>query len=208
MATTLYFAPGTCALAPHIALEWVGADYKSVKVELGSADYKKINPSGAVPAMIVDGGPVKTQAGAILKYIADAYPNASLGSDGDAESEFLMNEQLSFLGCDFHPAFWPFFGPQKYTVSTAEEDLRKAKESSHTLVAKVMTKLDLQLKDNGGHVVFGRRTIADAYAFAMSRWSNYFPKKVKDYSNVQAFHDEMIKDPGVRAAMGVHGIKF
>lgn len=207
MAITFYYAPGTCALAPHIALEWVGADYEAIRVELGSDDYKKINPSGAVPAMIVDDGPVKTQAGAILQFIADTHPHAKLGADGNAESQFLMNEQLSFFGCDFHPAFWPFFGPQKYTSSSAEDDIQKAKESSHALVDRVMTKLDRQLGKNGGHVVLGRRTIADAYAFAMSRWADYFPRKVRDYPNVQAFNDEMIKDKGVKAALEVHGIK-
>ncbi|HFI0151259.1 TPA: hypothetical protein ACGO3A_002139 [Streptococcus suis] len=42
----MYYAPGTCALACWIALEWAGADYEVVKVKLGSPEYLKVNPLG------------------------------------------------------------------------------------------------------------------------------------------------------------------
>ena len=47
----LYYAPGTCAVACWIALEWAGADYEVEKVQLGTDEYRKINPLGAVPAL-------------------------------------------------------------------------------------------------------------------------------------------------------------
>jgi glutathione S-transferase len=202
----LYFAPGTCALAPHIALNWVGADYEAVQVELNSDAYKKINPTGAVPALDSGSGPIKTQAGAILNYIAGTHPDAGLGADADVESKFRLEEQMAFLTGDFHPAFWPFFGPQRYTTSSDKADLEKAKNASHALVDRVMTKLDRQLSGNDGHVALGRRTIADPYAFAMSRWADYLPKKINAYPNIQAFHERMKKDPGVLAALAAHGI--
>lgn len=164
----LYFAPGTCALAPHIALNWVGADYEAVQVELNSAAYKRINPVGAVPALESGSGPIKTQADAILAYIAELYPQAGLGADADAESRFQLAEQMAFLTGDFHPAFWPFFGPQRYTTSEDEADLEKVKKASYALVDRVMTKLDRQLSEHNGHVALGRRTIADPYAFAIA----------------------------------------
>jgi glutathione S-transferase len=40
----LFYAPGTCALAPHIVLEWIGEPYELEKVKLGSSEYLKINP--------------------------------------------------------------------------------------------------------------------------------------------------------------------
>ncbi|MGT2743585.1 glutathione S-transferase N-terminal domain-containing protein [Streptococcus plurextorum] len=49
----MYYAPGTCALACWIALEWAGADYEVEKVKLGSPEYLKVNPLGAVPALDV-----------------------------------------------------------------------------------------------------------------------------------------------------------
>ena len=202
----LYFAPGTCALAPHIALNWVGADYQAEQVELNSDAYKKINPSGTVPALDSGTGSIKTQAGAILTYIAEIYPQAGLGADSDAESRFQLAEQIAFLTGDFHPSFWPFFSPQRYTTSKDQADLEKTKNASHALVDRVMTKLDRQLSENKGYVALGRRTIADPYAFAMSRWADYLPKKVSTYPGIQKFHERMKEDPGVQAALAAHGI--
>ena len=47
----LYYAPGTCALATHIALEEAGAPYEAVRVDFGSQaqrspEYLAVNPKG------------------------------------------------------------------------------------------------------------------------------------------------------------------
>ena len=57
----LYYAPGTCALASHIALEEAGADYETERLdfkrnEQNSAEYLAINPKGRVPSLITDRG--------------------------------------------------------------------------------------------------------------------------------------------------------
>ena len=48
----LFYAPGSCALAPHIALEEAGAQYETVRVDLRAKDQRKpeylaINQRGA-----------------------------------------------------------------------------------------------------------------------------------------------------------------
>ncbi len=45
----LYYAPNTCALASHIALEEVGAEYEAVRIDFASEEQRKpaylaINP--------------------------------------------------------------------------------------------------------------------------------------------------------------------
>ena len=64
--TTLYYAVGACSLAPHIVLEWIGAPYEAVKVQIGSTELLAVNPAGAVPTLREDDGWLLTQAGAIL----------------------------------------------------------------------------------------------------------------------------------------------
>jgi glutathione S-transferase len=56
----LYYAPGACSLAPHIALEEIGARFELSRVELStnqqnSAEYLRVNPKARVPALS-DGG--------------------------------------------------------------------------------------------------------------------------------------------------------
>ena len=48
----LFYAPGTCALALHIVLEWIGEPYDLQKVKQSDPEYLKLNPLGQVPAMI------------------------------------------------------------------------------------------------------------------------------------------------------------
>jgi glutathione S-transferase len=37
----LYFAPGTCAMAVHIALEEAGASYESVRLDFANGEQKR-----------------------------------------------------------------------------------------------------------------------------------------------------------------------
>ena len=83
----LYYAPGTCALASHIALEEAGADYKAERLDFKanqqqSPEYLKINAKGRVPSLVTDRG-VITETPAILAYIAQVFPKANLAPIDD-----------------------------------------------------------------------------------------------------------------------------
>jgi len=78
----LYYAPGTCALASHIALEEAGADYSATRLDFKanqqqSPDYLGINPKGRVPALVTDRG-ILTENPAILAYVAQSAPDKKL----------------------------------------------------------------------------------------------------------------------------------
>ena len=70
----LFYLAGSCALGPHIALEYCGLSYEAVRVERGrqtDPSYLAINPLGLVPALVTaTHGPI-TEAPAVLSYIAD-----------------------------------------------------------------------------------------------------------------------------------------
>ena len=58
---TFYTAPGTCALATHIALHEAGAEFDLVKLNIAagqqqSPDYLRVNPKGRVPALATPQG--------------------------------------------------------------------------------------------------------------------------------------------------------
>jgi glutathione S-transferase len=80
--TTLWMAPYTCARVTAIALEEAGVKFETrlvrfVRGEHKSAEFKARNPKGKVPALEIDGD-VLTENVAILTYLADRYPEASL----------------------------------------------------------------------------------------------------------------------------------
>jgi len=78
----LYYSPGACSLAPHIAMRELGIPVDLMKVDLKAkqydgGDYKQINGKGYVPAVETPAG-VLTEAPVILQYLADQKPDAGL----------------------------------------------------------------------------------------------------------------------------------
>lgn len=196
----LYYAPGTCALACWIALEWAGADYAVEKVDPRSESYRRINPLGAVPAIDIGGAHPVAQAGAILQYIADGHPEKNLGPDAGPEARLEFNEIMSFLTGDFHPAFWPFFSPGRFTTAKDEASLAAVRAAAGPLVERVLSHLDT-LIEGKNHVYRDKRTVADAYAYVMARWSSNFSRTWRDHPNLARFMTTVGEDPAVKRVL-------
>ena len=98
----LFYAPGSCALASHVALEEAGAKYEAVRVDMRAKDQRKpeylaINPKGRVPALVTDKG-VLTESPAILAFVAQSFPEARLAPLDDAFAFARVQlQQLSLL---------------------------------------------------------------------------------------------------------------
>ena len=104
----LYFAPGTCALASHIALAEAGADYTTERIDFktnqqNSPEYLAINPKGRVPALVTDRG-VLTETPAMLAYIAQSFPKAKLAPLDDAFAFAQAQAFNSYLCSTVHVA--------------------------------------------------------------------------------------------------------
>jgi glutathione S-transferase len=103
---TFYYAPGTCALASHLALEFAGAPYEAKRLDFKqnqqrSPEYLRVNPKGRVPALVTERG-VLTETPALLQYIAQAFPQAKLAPVNDAFLLAKGNEFNSYLCSTVH----------------------------------------------------------------------------------------------------------
>ena len=103
-----YYAPHTCALASHIALEQAGADYETVRVDFATnaqrtPEYLAINPKGRVPALVTDRG-VLTETPAILQFICQSYPHAGLAPLDDVFALAQVQSFNSYLCSTLHVA--------------------------------------------------------------------------------------------------------
>jgi glutathione S-transferase len=127
----LYVLPGSCALACHIALEWAHAEYELevlTRDALKSEQFLAVNPKAKVPALVLDGDDVLTEAQAVLLYIADCFPDAHLAPPcSNLTRRAKLNETLSELTSEAHPAFSPLFSPSRYAAEPAcEQPVKKA----------------------------------------------------------------------------------
>ena len=195
----LYFTPGTCALADHIVLTWIGKPFEAQKVsreERQQPWFLKLNPAGQVPVYEEDGW-VLTQNGAILNYLADKFPESKLGGDGSPKSRAEINRWLAFVNSDVHPAFKPLFGAANYLEEPAL--IEKAKENARQNLRKLFERLDGQLA--GRDFVVGTRSIVDPYLFVTLRWAEKQNVDLTGLGNLAHFMRVMNEDPGVKKAL-------
>lgn len=192
----LYYAPGACSLADHIALIEVGLPYKLVKVDRDKRtddgrDFRMINPKGYVPALELDDGTVLTENLAILAYIAQQ-AGTLLPEDGLARWRAL--EATSYMTTEFHGKFKPFFYPE---TTQAEKD------KAGQMLVKHFATIAEQLGDKP-FLVGDRMTIADPYLFVMLMWAAMMEIKVSE--RLSGYLARMKKVPSVATALAEEGL--
>ncbi|MGF7147396.1 glutathione S-transferase [Sphingomonas zeicaulis] len=107
-----YYNPQSRAAVTRWALEEAGADYEIKQVRFGegegidsrSDEFLAINPMGKIPTLVLDDGTVLTENGAIIAWLADAYPDAGLAPPPGSPERGTMYRWLFFMGSCFEPA--------------------------------------------------------------------------------------------------------
>jgi glutathione S-transferase len=200
----LYYSPGACSLADHIALQWIGQPYEAIRVsreDRKTPAYLKINPAGAVPAFEQDGW-VLTQNAAILNYLADSFPQAGLGGDGTPKGRAEVNKWLALVNSDIHPAFHPLFGSTAYLGDEALVD--KSKDVARTKLRGLFERVDAQLA--GKDWISGNRSIADPYLYVVSRWAKAQGIDLTGLDNLVRFVARMEADSAVQKVLKDEGL--
>lgn len=199
----LYYLPGACSMADHIALEWIGKPYEAEVVPRDQLkkEFLKINPNGSVPVLDVDGW-ILTQNAAILNYLADENPESKLGGDGSAKSRAEINRWLAFVNADVHPSFHPLFGSTAFLDDAAAID--KTKDAARKKLRGLFEKANDQLA--GREWLTGQRSIADPYLYVVSRWAKSLGLDLDGLDNLAAFNTRMDQDAGVQKVLKDEGL--
>lgn len=200
----LYSAPGTCATAMHIAVEWIGAPYDVEHLDFAgmkSPDYLQLNPSGVVPTL-VDGDLALTEGVAILLYLIDQHPDAEIGPRRGTRDRIELHRWLVYLSGTLHPYFWPYFMPMRFTTDKKGHDSVKA--ASKLLVDKSLTLIDDHL-DGRDWMVGGTRSVADAFLYPMANWAYGFEKSTAEFGNVDRIVRKLAADPAVKKVHAAQG---
>jgi len=202
----LHYLPGACSLADHIVLEWIGKPYEAVPVardQLKSAEYLRINPAGAVPALETDEGWALTQNSAILHYLADLNPEAQLYGDGSARSRAEVDRWLAFVNADVHPSFWPLFGGLGWLQDDAMVAL--GQQAARIKLRGLFQRADRQLE--GRHWIAGdSRSIADPYLFVVTRWAKAQQVDLNGLDNLERHFQRMLDDEAVQRVLRAEGL--
>jgi len=205
----LYYAPGACSLAPHIALEEVGAPFELSRVDLAtnqqnSAEYLRVNPKARVPAL-VDGDFVLTEAPAILRYIAARHPAAGLWP-WDPRQEARCAEWLNWLSSTIHVAFVHVRRPARYASEprAVEEVATTGKMTAHHLWRMVDERIAA-----GPWAIGERYSVADQLLVVYWNWGRGpvlgFDME-REFPHWTAHARRIAARPAVRRAFAVEGL--
>ena len=199
----LYYSPGACSLAPHVALEEVGVPYEPVKVALAKGEqrtpeYLAINPKGRVPAIAEDGF-VLTENAAILPYVAQRFPQAGLWPS-DVREAARAAEWIGWIVSTVHIAYAHVRRPERYASDpkAIEDVVAKGKESCRDIWDQVDRKLGA-----GPWAIGERYSVVDPYLLVFWTWGRGPTlgfDMAKDYPNWTAHARRMGERPAVRRA--------
>ncbi len=194
----LYYYPGACSLAAHIALREAGTpptlkkvDLRTKKVDDGS-DFNAVNSKGYVPALALDSGEILSENVAILQYIAD---HAAGGKPSGLE-HYRLVEWLSFINSEVHKNFSPLFNPQ------AGKEMQEAARAN---VSRRLGWLDRALGSRP-FLTGEQFTVADAYLFTVLGWGGHVGIDIGQWPALEAFHKRVGARPHVQEALKAEGL--
>jgi glutathione S-transferase len=198
----LFLTPGACSLSPHIALREAGLQFDFEQVDLktkqtkSGADYRKVNPKGAVPALQLDNGQVLTEGPAIVQYIADQKPALKLAPAAGTLERSRLQESLNYICSELHKMFGPLFNP------ATPADQQNATKTA------IGTKFDLVNRSlEGKQFLLGDAyTVADGYLFVILTWAKHVGMDLGRWPAINSFFDRVFGRPATQAAMKAEGL--
>jgi glutathione S-transferase len=199
---TLFYAPRTCALASHIALEEAGAVYGLRRVDFAAAEqtkpeYLAINPKGRVPALVTERG-VLTETPAFLVYLAQTYPAAGLAPIDDPFAFAEAQAFASYLCSTVHVAHAHRFRGSRWADDPAAwEAMTKKVPQSMAACFELIERALLR----GPWAMGDAYTIVDPYLFTIATWLEADGVDPAHFPRVLDHRRRMADRPAVKRAL-------
>jgi len=204
---TLYYAPGTCALATHLALEFSGAPYEAKRLDFRqqqqrTPEYLRVNPKGRVPALVTDRG-VLTETPALLQYIAQSFPQAGLAPLDDPFLLARGNEFNSFLCSTVHVNHAHKGRGYRWVDADDTAALEAMKNKVAQTMAESFTLIEERMLQ-GPWVLGERFSTSDPYLYTLARWLGGDGVDVNRFPKVADHMRRMEAQPQVQKVVALH----
>jgi glutathione S-transferase len=205
---TLHYSPGACSMVPHVLLLETGVPFEKVLTSTSdgttkSDAWKKINPKGRVPVLIIDGA-VLTEVPAISSFISSQKPDLHLMGHNPLEQARVL-EWFNWLSGTMHAqAIAGMFRPYRFTddESAFPAISAKAKQTLTDGHQQIEAKLTDSEWACGDHF-----TAADPMLLFVLRMSNRLGFNIKaTYPAYTAWAKRMEARPSVQAMLAAEQI--
>ncbi|HZH43861.1 MAG TPA: glutathione binding-like protein [Lysobacter sp.] len=198
----LYYAPGACSVAAHVALEEAGAVFEPRALSYPRGDFRApaylaLNADGQVPTLVVGGTPL-TQNVAILTWIARRFSEARLLPVGDLMTEAKALSLMGWLSSSVHPSFHAQFGAL-FSIGDAAARAQAIAEARRPS-ERYFERIDALLQDR--EWVFGNFSVVDAYLLPFFDWAErLFDFDLARYPHYRAHIERLRARPAVQRVL-------
>jgi glutathione S-transferase len=207
MTARFYYSPRSCALASHIVLEHIGADFEAIRLDFQanqqrSAEYLAINAKGRVPALVTERG-VITETPAILLYLAQTHPQSGVAPLNDPFALAELQAVNSWFCSTVHVAHAHGTRGARWADDASALQAMKAK------VAQNMTDCFdwIERELLRGPWVMGKDfSVADPYLFTLTIWLMQNGVELARFPRVADHYQRMLALPAVQKIAPLHNL--
>ena len=166
----LYGWSGSGSVAVQVALEECGVPFERIWVGREPADieaYRKINPTGKVPALALPDGSVMFESAAMLIHLAAAHPAAQLAPQPGTPRHAHFLQWMVFLSAGVYESVLRLYYPDRYAASgaAAADTIRDKAQADY------LASLELIAGSLGPYVLGDSYSVADPYLYMLASWA-------------------------------------
>ena len=172
MRYVLYGDTGSGSGPVEMTLAEIGAEVELREVPLSSdaqlsAEYRKLNPMGRIPTLILPDGTAVTETAAILVTLADRYPEAGLLPPGIDTARAVALRWLMLVAGEFYPHVTRYDYPERFSADPAHAPAIRARAEE---MGREIWRLVERECAPSPFVLGDRFSVTDIYLAALSRW--------------------------------------
>lgn len=167
----VYGRRATGSAAVEAALALAGVAFDRVNVDRtdpqAMADYRRVNPLGQVPALVLPDGTIVTEGTAILLHVADAFPSAGLAPAPGSAARARHDRWLLCLQANVYEGELRKAYPGRYTTDPDGVAGVMAAAVSHVDRHYLLFEAGL---DDTAFACGDRVSVLDVYVWMLAQW--------------------------------------
>lgn len=203
----LYYAPGACSMAVHVALNECGAEFALEKVDMQAGqnrtpEFLKINPRGQIPVLVDDGRVIREGAAMLIHILEKA--NSPLLPKNDPERAVAL-EWLMFCNATLHPSYARVFFLMKNPADQAAKE--PLVEVACANINKLWEEVEQRLTESP-YLAGSQVSVADILLTVIANWSARMPKPITLGTKTKALLRQIIARPAYKKALETEQVEY
>ena len=201
----LYYSPGACSMAIHVALNECNQPVTLEKIDLQAPrppEFLKVNPRGQVP-VLVDDDQVIREGAAILIYLLEKHKSPLLPASG--KDRTMAIEWLMFANASLHPAYSRGFFIMKNAQDPAKEQLLN---TAIAMINKLWADIEQRLGEKP-YLAGDSITMADILVSVIGNWIAWYPpNSIQIGPRTKKMFQTVIARPAYAKALAAEHVEY